>query len=291
VAARAMWKGVIALGSTKVGVKLYSAVQDRDIHFKLLERNKHAPVEQRMVKPDSDEEVPYEEVRKGFLSDGNYVMLDKEELTKLAPKASREIEVARFVTTDHLGPEWFVRPYYLGPDSDVESYFALQEALADSGREGIVHWVMRNTEYSGVLRAVGDHLMLITLRHKDEVVSTKDVRMPNGREHSAKEAQMAEQLVVAFEDEFDPSIYKNEHRERVIELVDAKSRGKRVRLKKVQEKKAEPSLADALSRSLLSVHKKGVSHTKSQASTEPAKAKKAGSRTRKSSTRKERSVA
>jgi len=242
-----------------------------------------------MVKPDSDEEVPYEEVRKGFLSDGNYVMLEKEELTKLAPKASRDIEVTRFVTTDHLGPEWFVRPYYLGPDSDVESYFALAQALADSGREGIVHWVMRNTEYSGVLRAVGAHLMLITLRHQHEVVSTKDVRMPSGREHSAKEAQMAEQLVAAFEDEFDPSIYHNEHRERVIELVDAKAKGKRLRLKKVAEKKPEKSLEDALQRSLLSVHKKGESERKS-ASKAPAK-KKTSVRARKSSTRKERAVA
>jgi DNA end-binding protein Ku len=286
-----MWKGVIALGSTKVGVKLYSAVQDRDIHFKLLERKKHAPVEQRMVKPETDEAVPYEEVRKGFLSEGSYVMLEKEELAKLAPKPSRDIEITRFVTFDHLGPEWFVRPYYLGPDGDVESYFALQQALADAGREGIVHWVMRNTEYTGVLRAVGEHLMLITLRHQDEVVSTKDVRMPSGREHTAKEAQMAEQLIAAFEDEFDPTLYHNEHRERVIELVDAKAKGKRVRLKKVQEKKPEASLADALQRSLMSIHKKGESERKSAASSTPAKKKRASSRTRKGGQRKERAVA
>lgn len=291
MAARAMWKGVIALGATKVGVKLYSAVQDRDIHFKLLDPKKKAPVQQRMVKPDSDDEVPYSEVRKGYLTEGSYVMLEKDELESLAPKASREIEVARFVTTDHLGPEWFVRPYYLGPDNDQDGYFALQQALADSGREGIVHWVMRNTEYSGVLRAVDEHLMLITLRHEDEVVSTKDVRMPSGREHSAKEAQMAEQLVAAFEDEFDPSLYHNEHRERVLELVDAKSKGKRLRLKKVEHKKSEPNLADALQRSLMSVHKKGERARKGE-SDEPAAKKKSASRARKKSgTRKERAVA
>src|SRR5262245_22014817 len=113
--ARAIWRGVIRLGDARVPVKLYSAVQDRDVHFTLLDRKGHARVEQRMVKPDSDEAVPYEEIRKGYLSEGSYVMLGREELGKLAPKPSRDIEISRFVAEDELGPEWFVRPYYLGP--------------------------------------------------------------------------------------------------------------------------------------------------------------------------------
>src|SRR5690349_12284599 len=83
VAARAIWKGTIKLGNLSVPVKLYSAVQDRDVHFSLLDKKQHAPVEQRMVKPDSDEAVDYAQIRKGYLSEGSYVMLEREELEKL----------------------------------------------------------------------------------------------------------------------------------------------------------------------------------------------------------------
>jgi DNA end-binding protein Ku len=282
VAARAIWKGVIKLGNLSVPVKLYSAVQDRDVHFSLLDKKQHAPVEQRMVKPDSDEAVEYAQIRKGYLSEGSYVMLEREELEQLAPKASREIEISRFVATDELGPEWFVRPYYLGPDGSQDSYFALQRALLEEEREGIAHWVMRGVEYRGVLRAQGQHLVLVTLRHPDEVIATDEIQLPSGRAHNDKEAQMAEQLVLAFADEFDPAQYRNEHRDRLMELVEAKASGKRPRLKPVHEKRAAPNLADALRKSLLATHRKST-HTASPKKRAPAK--------RSARARKERAVA
>ncbi len=289
MAARAIWKGVIQLGRRRVPVKLYSAVQDRDVHFTLLDRKKHTRVEQRMVKPESDEAVPYEQIRKGYLSEGNYVMLEREELAQLAPKASRDIEIARFVSTDQLGPEWFVRPYYVGPDGDEESYFALQQALADSGREGIAHWVMRGIEYRGVLRAEGSHLVLVTLRHPDEVVATGSVSLPSGRAHNDKEAKMAEQLVLAFSDEFDPTLYRNEHRERLLALVDAKASGKRLRLKPVHDKRAAPSLVDALQKSLLAAH--GKSRAAERKTQDKTPEKKRAPARRSARARKERAVA
>jgi DNA end-binding protein Ku len=256
VAARAMWKGTLRLGGRALGVKLYAAVQDRDVHFKLLDRKSHAPVAQRMVDPETQEAVEYAEIQKGFLSEGNYVMLSKEELTGLAPKASRDIDVEAVVGEDKLGPEWFVRPYYLGPDGDVNRYAALAQALSEQACEGIAHWVMRGSEYTGVLRSDGHHLMLITLRHKDEIVSAEELPEPQGRAHSEKEAKMAEQLVLAYEAEFDPAQFKNEHRARVLDLIEQKAKGKRPRLAKVQPKKAAPDLANALQKSLLHAHGK-----------------------------------
>jgi DNA end-binding protein Ku len=282
MAARAIWKGMIQLEGMRVPVKLYSAVQDRDVHFTLLDRKRHTRVEQRMVKPESDEAVPYEQIRRGYLSDGNYVMLAKEELAQLAPKPSRDIEVTRFVSCDELGPEWFVRPYYLGPDGAQESYFALQRALAEEGREGIARWVMRGVEYHGVLRPQGSHLMLVTLRHPDEVVATGDIPLPSGRAHNEKEAKMAEQLVLAFSDEFDPAQYQNEHRERLLALVKAKASGKRMRLAPVSEKRAAPDLTAALRKSLLAAHGK---HAQTPKAAKPRTSARRGAR------RKERAVA
>jgi DNA end-binding protein Ku len=273
MAARAMWKGVLKLGDVKLGVKLYAAVQDRDVHFTLLAPKSRTPVHQQMVKPDDGEVVPYAEIRKGYETEGTFVVLDKEELTKLAPKPSRDIEVESFVTPQKLGPEWFVRPYYLGPDGDVEHYTALAQALHESEREGIAHWVMRGQEYTGALRSDGKVLSLITLRHADELVDIGALPEAEGRAHSDKEAKMAEQLISAYEGEFDPKEFVNEHRDRVMQLIDMKASGKRPRLKPVREKKAETSLVSALEKSLAHAKKQsGDGASERQASRKPRRA-------------------
>lgn len=265
MAARAIWKGVIQFGAIEVPVKLYSAVEDRTIHFKLLEAKAKVPVEQRMIHPVTEEAIAYSEARRGFaLDDGGYVMLSAEDLDSVKPKPSRDIVISRFVKPSLVHGAYYVRPYYLGPDGQEEAYFALQQALAEEGTEGIAHWVMRNTEYNGVLRADGDYLTLVTLRHAEEVISAEDLPKPSGRAHSDKELKMAEQLIATFEDEFDPSLYKDDYRERVLAFIEAKAQGKRIRLKKPAEKSTEQSLANALSASLKHV-KKERSHAQKTA--------------------------
>jgi DNA end-binding protein Ku len=260
MAARAIWKGVLHIGGHKLPVKLYSAVQDRGVHFRLLAGRAHKPVQQQLVDPSTDEIVPYTDVRRGFAIDEGFVILHKEELDKLAPEPSRDIEVGKFVSTRKLGPEWHVRPYYLGPDGDEESYFALAEALAAEDKEGIAHWVMRGHEYTGVLRALDGYLTLITLRHADEVIANGALPKPEGRAHTEKELKMAEQLISAFEDAFDPAQYQDEYRERVLAFVEAKAKGKKPKLKKPVEKKREDNLADALAKSIAGARKAKERH-------------------------------
>lgn len=251
MAARAIWKGVIRFGSTEVNVKLYSAVQDRTVHFRLLRRGASEPVEQRMVNPVTEEAVPHAETRKGFaVEGGSYVMLSEEELESVRPKPTRDITISRFVTPSVVNSAFYLRPYYLGPDGDEQAYFALQRALAEEGTEGIAHWVMRKAEYTGVLRAEGDHLTLITLRHVEEVIAASELPKPAGRAPSDKEMKMAEQLIATFDDEFDPTQFQDEYRARLLKFIQAKSQGKRIKLKKPIEKSTEHSLADALAASL-----------------------------------------
>lgn len=258
--ARAIWKGVLKLSGLELPVKLYSAVQDRGVHFRLLESRKQAPVHQQLVDPSSEQVVQYSEVQRGFAIDGGFVVLKKDELDSLLPEPSRDIAVSRFVSTQKLGPEWLVRPYYLGPDGDPESYFALADALAAEDKEAIVHWVMRNHEYTGALRAVDGYLMLFTLRHANEVIAARDLPKPEGRAHSEKELKMAEQLIEAFADAFDPTQFRDEYRERVLAFVEQKAKGKKPRLKKPVEKKHEDNLAAALAKSIAGAKKAKERH-------------------------------
>ena len=255
MAARAIWKGVLNVGSERVPVKLYSAVQDRAVHFRLLEERTGTPVHQRLVDPRTNDVVSYQDVQRGFAVEQGFVLLRKDELDALAPEPSRDIAVSHFVANERLGAEWYVRPYYLGPDGDEEAYFALAEALRESGKEGIAHWTMRNHEYTGVLREQDGYLALVTLRHADEVIARNELPRPEGRAHTEKELKMAEQLISAYEDAFDPAQYKDEYRERVLTYVEAKAQGKKPKLKRVVEKRSEGDLSDALAKSLAGLRK------------------------------------
>ena len=256
MAARAIWKGELKLGSAKVPVKLFSAVMDKGVHFHILEDKHLTRVKQHMVNPETEEEVPTKEVQKGYeIEPGKFVLLKEEELEALEPKPSREIEISEFVPPDAISQQWYERPYYLGPDGDEKAYFALAEALNNREREGIARWVMRKKAYVGALRAQDDYLVLFTLRNAEEVISAKDLPKPAGRAPTAKELAMAKQLVSLLEGEFKAKDYKNAYRERVMEFIERKAKGKAPRLHAVKTKRKATSLDSMLARSVAALKK------------------------------------
>ena len=252
MSARAIWSGVVRFGEASVPVKLYSAVENRTVHFRLLHRPDLIPVRQRMVHPHTGAPVPAEQIRRGYQTpEGELVLLEDEELDALEPDPSRDIEVTRFVAAGMIGHQWFDRPYLLGPDDDPEGYSALFAALRKSGKEGVARWTMRKKPYLGALRAGPGGLMLITLFHVEEVVDTSDLPRPEGRVLEELELRMAEQLIAALEGDFDPASYRDEYRRRVLELIRAKESGAPVPLRRVEERAVEPlPLSELLKRSL-----------------------------------------
>jgi DNA end-binding protein Ku len=261
---RALWKAVIRFGSIAVPVKLYSAVQERAVHFRLLHEKDHTPVTQKMVNPNTGEVVPYEEIRRGYeTKEGEIVLLEKEELEALEPPPSRDIEVLHFVDPGLISHQWYDRPYYLGPDTDPERYFALAESLEQGRMEGFARWTMRKKRYIGALLAEGGYLKMITLRFAEEVVRAADLPRPEGRPLARQELQMAEQLIRALEGDFNADDYRDEYRDRVRALVETKARGGRVELKRVREKKPKVvSLADLLKQSIERAHGEGAKERK-----------------------------
>jgi DNA end-binding protein Ku len=249
--ARAIWKGVVRFGDVSAPVKLYSAVQDRGVGFRLLSEETLRPVKQRMVNPVTGDVVPYESVRRGYeVEPGAFVVLDDEELESIQPAKSRDIEVTRFVDPSAINHQWYDRPYHLGPDEDGEAYYTLCRALEETGAEGVTRWTMRNKEYVGALRFEDGHLVLITLRRPDEVIPAAELEPPGGREPDKAELKMAEQLIAALEDEFDPAAYRDEYRERVLELVAAKTSGKTLEFRRPAERQETEDLTASLKASL-----------------------------------------
>jgi len=251
MAARAMWKGTVQIEGASLPVKLYSAVQDRAVHFNILDDRSMQRVRQSMVNSETQKEVPPAEIRKGYeAGPGEFVILKPDELAEVRPKPSRDIEVTQFVKTATLPPQWFSRPYYLGPDRSDKQYFALAKALAEQEAEGIAQWVMRNKRYIGVLRPEGDYLMLISMHYADEILTAQELPAPSGRDLDAREVKMAQQLVEALKGEFDPQQFNDEYRLRVAELVKQKAAGRKPKLKALPKAKPVESLTDALEASL-----------------------------------------
>jgi DNA end-binding protein Ku len=253
--ARAIYKGRLRLNTLEVPVKLYSAVDDRSLHFRLLHAVDREPVVQELIDKTTEQPVAREEVRKAYpLGDHRLVRLQEEELQTLAPPDSREFTITRFVDPALIAPAFYDRPYYLGPDGDPVVYFALARALAERQREGIASWTMRNRVYLGALREHQGYLVLISLKHREEVLELGTFPRPKSKEITPQELQLAQQLVDALAGPFDPSAFHDDYRQRVLELVERKASGE-VPSSRPKPRKAAPTpvLAEALKNSLKAV--------------------------------------
>ncbi|MCF8143039.1 MAG: Ku protein [Deltaproteobacteria bacterium] len=253
MAARAIWKGVISFQSISIPVKFFSAVEDRKIHFRLLHDKDQVPVVQQMINPRTNEPVPKEKIRRGYVDDeeGTVIIIEDKELEALAPHADREVTVKGFLDAGHIGHQWYDRPYYLGPDGNIQDYAALAQVLETTGKEGFAQWTMRNKTYIGALRAEKGHLKMITLRFSGEVIEAAELPRPKGRTLEKEELKMAGQLVHALEGDFNPGDFHDEYRERVMELVRTKARGGKMRVEKPKKRKAEViSLSEMLKQSI-----------------------------------------
>lgn len=257
MSARAVWKGVIGFGGEQVPVKLYSAVNDRAVHFRLLDRRRHRPVHQAMIEPESGKVISRESQRKAVIDKRQRVLFDKDELQSLAPEPSREIEVMHFLPAGTIDHQWYQRPYFLGPDNDAEAFAAFAAALADSEREGLVHWVMRHKAYVGALRDHEGQPLLITLRHLDEVVDADALEPPSGAKLDGREVKMATDLIEMYAADFEPRTYQDEYRQRLEALVETKRSGKRVKARRRRRQAPSDDIASSLEASLARERKHG----------------------------------
>ena len=259
MAARPIWKGRLVLGKLEVPVNLISAVEDRKVHFHLLHAKDLTPVQQRIVRKTDGKEVSKDEQLKAFpLGKDKGIIVRPDEMEKIEPAESRDIHLCRFVPRLLLGDEWYDRPYYLGPDKDNKSYFAVADALARENLVGIAQWVMRKQPYLGALTSIDGYLMMITMRRAEQILSVSQLDIPEARKPEPKEIELAKQLVDSISGDFEPELWKDEYRERLNDLIKAKARGKTIKLVTAKPKRATGDLAEALRQSLKGAKEKKV---------------------------------
>lgn len=254
MAPRPIWSGSISFGLVNVPVKLLTAVRHQEVHFNLLHKKDGARIHVKRFCSLEDKEVDYEDTDKGYeVSPGRYVSLDRKELEKLDPKATRSIEITDFVDLEDIDPIFYEATYHLVPDRGADkAYGLLFRALEQSQRVGIAKMVMRTKQYLCAVRPLEHGLVISTMLYADEIVPEDEVeglpeRMPKAAE---RELAMARQLIDSLSVKFDPAKYKDEYREKVLELIDKKAKGEEIRFAPAARETKVVNLMDALRKSL-----------------------------------------
>jgi DNA end-binding protein Ku len=275
--ARAIWSGSISFGLVNVPVKLYSAVSRKTVRFHQLDSKDNARIQQKRVNPNSGDEVPYEQLVKGFeLSPDHYIVISPDELDALAPRKTKSIDIEDFVELDEIDPIYYDHPYYLAPAQGAgKAYALLVRAMEEANRVGIARVVIRSKEQLVAIRPHDGILMMETMLFGDEIVPPSDLGdMPALDEFkvSEKEVGMARQLIESLSTDFDPTAYKDEYREQVLDMIERKADGEEIVAQPEAEEPAEvPDLMAALEASIASAKRQSGGGGKDEE--KPAKAK------------------
>ncbi|MGW0732336.1 non-homologous end joining protein Ku [Streptomyces sp. NPDC002851] len=227
--ARPIWSGALTFGLVSLPVQLFSATESHTIRFRQLERGTSDRIRNKRVNERTGKEVAAEDIVKGLETDGEYIVVEPEELDEIAPGRSKALEISGFVDLDEVDPIYFDRTYWLAPKDEEHAkvYALLHEALSRTNRAGIATFVMRNREYLLAVKAEADVLAVHTLHWADEVRDPKEEisTTPGKRKLPEKELKTAVELVETLSMEWHPEEYRDTYRERVLELVEAKAKG------------------------------------------------------------------
>jgi DNA end-binding protein Ku len=249
---KSIWNGTISFGLAQVPVKLYSATESKSVSFHEVHVSDGARIEHKRVCSKDGREVPYKQIVKGYeVSEGEFVVLEPDEVKAAAGARGKTIELEDFVPEGEIDPVFFERTYYVGSRDDDEAYKVLLAALERTGRVGIGRFTFHNREYLVAVRALDGVLGLHTMRFHDEVVEAGelDVDKP-GKGPSKREVEMAAQLVKSLHVKFDPSDYEDSYREAVLDLIERKAKGEDLTPDEPEPEEEPTDLTAALKASL-----------------------------------------
>jgi DNA end-binding protein Ku len=229
---RAIWSGSISFGLVNIPVKLYSAISEKSVRFHQLDKRNGARVRQQRVNEQTQEEVPYEEIVKGYeVTKGHYVIISEDDLAAFAPEATHTIDLVCFVDLDEIDPIFFDGAYFVAPEKAAKPYALLVTAMEESNKVAIARFVMRSKQYLAALRPKEGSLLLSMMVYSDELNSVDDlVEFDDVAKVKVerKELAMASQLIESLSEPFDPQSYHDDYRDQVRELIDRKAAGEEI---------------------------------------------------------------
>ena len=226
---RPLWKGAISFGMVTIPIKLYTATEEKDVHFNMLHAEDMSRIKQKRFCAEEDVEVSNDEIVKGYeITPGRYVTMEDEDFSKVPLATTRTIDIQEFVSLDQIDPIYYQKTYFLEPEEiGIKPFALLMKTLEETERVAIAKVAMRQKEQLCTLRIREGTIVLETMFYADEVRSAKDLALPGDDiKVNDKELAMAKMLVDTMtSEELDLSQYKDEYREALLEIIQKKSEG------------------------------------------------------------------
>ena len=227
--ASSVWKGHLTFGLVSFPVRLFSAARSETVSFNLLHKDDHSRIRQVTYCQSEDKPVSRNELVKGYeYEKDHYVVIEDEEIKKVAPKTAKVMEILEFVKAEQVDPVYLESSYYMAPDEGGEKPYALLfEALRQSAFYALAKVAMHNREHIIILRPGNKGILLHTMYYQDEIRQVEEFRTDTSLVKD-KELAMAKMLISSLEADFEPAKYHDTYRDNLQAMIEAKIEGKKV---------------------------------------------------------------
>jgi DNA end-binding protein Ku len=223
---KALWKGGISFGLVSIPVKLYSGSQSHRIDLDMIRKKDQCAIEYVRVCKKDGKEVPWDEIAKGYRKEnGDYIILDKDEIAKAMPEKTQTIDIFEFVLEDEIPSRYLEKPYFVEPDKiAAKTYALLRDALKKTGKVGLCKFVIRSSEHLGILTPQDDAIVLVQIRFEQDLRDPNELKLPGKNiAVSKKELDMAMTIIDQLTDKFEPEKYKDTYKDELLKLIKKKS--------------------------------------------------------------------
>jgi DNA end-binding protein Ku len=270
--ASTVWKGHITFGLVSFPVKLYSAARSESISFNQLHKHDGSRIKQVLFCQAEDKPIPRSEIVKGFeYEKDRYVVIEDEEIKKVAPASAKVMEILEFVKSEQVDPIYLETSYYLAPDEAGEKPYALLfEALKKTGRVGVAKVAMHNREHIVILRPGDNGVLMHTMYFSHEIRKVDEFRTDTSLVKD-KELALATSLLEALAADFEPEKYTDEYRDNLLRMIEAKKAGEEIIATPEPQQAKVVDIMEALKASLAAAKKPAASAQTAEAVKEEAR--------------------
>lgn len=252
---RAIWKGDISFGLVTIPIQIIPVEEKNDLHFHLLDSRDNARVRYKRVNSETDKEVPWEKIVKGYEYDkGNYIVIDEKAFENASPELYKSIDIEEFVDLEEVDNLYFDKPYYIIPDSkNQKAYVLLREALRKTRKVGVAKVIIRTKEYLSFVMAHDNSLVLYLIHFDEDLRKEDDLKLPDeslkNYKISDREMKMAVDLIEDLSGKWEPEKYHDEYREAMTKWLDQKTAEieKQAGKKKTTQRRAPDDVVDFIS--------------------------------------------
>jgi DNA end-binding protein Ku len=254
MAARATWKGFLKISLVSIPIKVFPATESSgSISFNQLHGECRTRIQQKRWCPQCNREVANSELVKGYEFDkGRYVVLSEEDFDKVRPESTRVINLVQFADEASIDPMYVDRAYYLAPDGRMaaEAFAVVRDGM--KGKVGVGKLALYGREYLVAVRPQQRGIVMYTLHHAAEIRSIDLVEELAAVPESVKpeEIKLARQVIDTFEGPLDLTDYKDEYREGLQRIIDAKIAGEEIVAPSAEAPQKVVNLMEALKKSL-----------------------------------------